>query len=92
MIDNNMNRSRYEVPPELTNLLLDFTVSVLVNKPPNLIEYAAHYFDRLNHERQNMSNRFESVTENENHFGDDDNDSTSSETSESIIIIFNFNY
>lgn len=45
-----MNRGgnpRPEVPQELTNLLLEFTVSVLVHKPNNLVEYAANYFQRL---------------------------------------------
>lgn len=45
--------SRFEVPPELTSLLLDFTVSVLVNKPPDLLEYASQYFSRMHEERRN---------------------------------------
>lgn len=49
-----MNRnasSRLEVPAELTSLLLDFTVSVLVNKPADLLDYAATYFSRRRDER-----------------------------------------
>lgn len=47
-----MNRGspRPEVPQELTNLLLEFTVSVLVHRPTNLVEYAANYFSRLHTE------------------------------------------
>lgn len=45
--------SRLEIIPELTNLLLDFTVSVLVNKPPDLMEYASQYFTRLLEDRTN---------------------------------------
>lgn len=33
-----------EVPNELTNLLFDFTVAALINKPTNLAQYAADYF------------------------------------------------
>lgn len=43
--------SRLEMIPELTNLLLDFTVSVLVNKPTDLVEYASEYFQRLLEDR-----------------------------------------
>lgn len=45
--------SRLEIIPELTSLLLDFTVSVLVNKPPDLIEYACQHFSHLLEDRQN---------------------------------------
>lgn len=48
-----MNRgSRIEVPQELSNLLLDFTVSVLMNKPEHIVDYAANYFTRLREERK----------------------------------------
>uniref|UniRef100_T1L305 RIIa domain-containing protein n=1 Tax=Tetranychus urticae TaxID=32264 RepID=T1L305_TETUR len=48
----NRNSSRLEVPQELTNLLLDFTVSVLINKPGDVVDYAASYFNRLKDERK----------------------------------------
>jgi hypothetical protein len=83
-----MNRARYEVPPELTNLLLDFTVSVLVNKPSDLLEYATIYFTRLLDERQHSSNLLGNVNDNENHFADEDNDSTSSDISKLLISLF----
>ncbi|KAI1289351.1 cAMP-dependent protein kinase type II regulatory subunit [Halotydeus destructor] len=63
-----MNRNRLEVPPELTNLLLDFTVSVLVNKPSDLIEYAVNYFNRKRDDRQAI--RSGSVES--NHMDDDE--------------------
>lgn len=44
--------SQFETPPELNNLLIDFTVSVLVNQPSDVLEYAASYFDRLLEERR----------------------------------------
>jgi hypothetical protein len=43
--------SRLEIIPELTNLLLDFTVSVLVNKPSDLVQYASDYFGKLLEDR-----------------------------------------
>ena len=43
--------SRLEIIPELTNLLLDFTVSVLVNKPNDLVQYASEYFNHLLEDR-----------------------------------------
>lgn len=40
------SKSRVEIIPELTTLLLDFSISVLMNKPPDLLEYAASYFSK----------------------------------------------
>ena len=90
MLDISMNRTRYEVPPELTNLLLDFTVSVLVNKPTDLLEYATLYFNRLLEERQHSTHLLTNVNENENHFADEDNDSTSSDISKTFSHYFHF--
>ena len=52
-----MSSSRtFDVPPELTNLLLDFTVSVLLNQPKgDLVEYASDYFKQLLQDRKNGS-------------------------------------
>lgn len=47
-----MNRPRYEVPPELTNLLLEFTVNVMIEHPTDLVDYAARYFANLRDERE----------------------------------------
>uniref|UniRef100_A0A0L8FVD3 RIIa domain-containing protein n=1 Tax=Octopus bimaculoides TaxID=37653 RepID=A0A0L8FVD3_OCTBM len=38
----------FEIPPGLTELLQGFTVSVLRERPANLIQYAADYFTKLN--------------------------------------------
>lgn len=47
-------RTTFDVPPELTSLLLDFTVNVLLNQPKgDLIEYAANYFQQLLQEKKN---------------------------------------
>ncbi|RWS31639.1 cAMP-dependent protein kinase type II regulatory subunit-like protein [Leptotrombidium deliense] len=91
-----MNRNtRLEVPPELTNLLLDFTISVLVNKPSNLVEYASEYFTRLLNERRNAnissgSSQGGENHLNDNHFGDDENeDSLSSDFKPPMKLSFN---
>lgn len=36
---------------ELTNLLLEFAFSVFVNKPQDIVEYAANYFNQLKNQR-----------------------------------------
>lgn len=41
----------YEVPEGLQELLIEFTVSVLVEQPPDLLSYASDYFNRLHEER-----------------------------------------
>ncbi|GIX82420.1 hypothetical protein CEXT_260811 [Caerostris extrusa] len=45
-----MNRPHLEVPKELTSLLLDFTVNVLLEKPADLVDYAVSYFTKLRDE------------------------------------------
>ncbi|KAK8384199.1 hypothetical protein O3P69_009144 [Scylla paramamosain] len=41
----------YEVPPGLQELLIEFTVAVLVERPSDLLAYASEYFLRLHQER-----------------------------------------
>ncbi|XP_036358919.1 cAMP-dependent protein kinase type II regulatory subunit isoform X2 [Octopus sinensis] len=48
----------FEIPPGLTELLQGFTVSVLRERPANLIQYAADYFTKLN--KTNQSSLFSS--------------------------------
>lgn len=62
-----MNRPRYDVPPELTNLLLEFTVNVMIERPSDLVEYAARYFAGLRDERQRSgsSGRPPAIAEND---------------------------
>ena len=55
-----MNRPRLEVPRELTSLLLDFTVNVLLEKPADLVDYAVSYFTKLRDEGR-TNNRDQSV-------------------------------
>lgn len=37
----------FDIPPGLTELLQGFTVAVLRERPPNLVQYAAEYFNKL---------------------------------------------
>ncbi len=38
----------FEIPAGLTDLLQDFTVAVLREKPTSLVQFAAEYFNNLN--------------------------------------------
>src|SRR5687767_11290849 len=42
---------RYTVPGELRDLLLEFTISCLVEKPSDLVGYAVEYFSKLKEKR-----------------------------------------
>lgn len=55
-----MSRPRLEVPRELTSLLLDFTVNVLLEKPADIVDYAVSYFTKLRDEGR-TNNRDQSV-------------------------------
>ena len=46
--------SRYEIPGQLQQLLLDFTVSCLVERPADLVEFAADYFAQMRHRQQDQ--------------------------------------
>ncbi|XP_022245824.1 cAMP-dependent protein kinase type II regulatory subunit-like isoform X1 [Limulus polyphemus] len=50
-----MSRSRVEVPPELTSLLLEFTVSILTEKPEDIVDYAVNYFTKIRDEKRKTS-------------------------------------
>src|SRR5882762_7409832 len=54
-------RVKFDVPAGLKDVLINFTVSVLINKPHNLVEYGARYFDRLNREQKEeaLQDRYE---------------------------------
>lgn len=52
-----MTTRHYEVPPQLEDLLLEFTVNVLVNQPENLVAYAVEYFTRLNESSSKYNNK-----------------------------------
>ena len=44
-LDFNMS---FEIPAGLTDLLQDFTVAVLKERPSDLVQFAADYFNKLN--------------------------------------------
>ena len=44
--------NRYEIPGQLQQLLLDFTVSCLVERPSDLVGFAAEYFAQLRQRQQ----------------------------------------
>lgn len=44
--------NRYEIPGQLQQLLLDFTVSCLVERPTDLVSFAAEYFAQLRQRQQ----------------------------------------
>ena len=47
----------FEIPPGLTDLLQEFTVAVLRERPPDLVTFAADYFNKLNDTRNDAYNR-----------------------------------
>ena len=48
----------FEIPAGLTDLLQDFTVAVLREKPSDLVEFASDYFNNLNENK--IANKTES--------------------------------
>lgn len=45
----------FEIPEGLTDLLQDFTVAVLKERPPDLVKFAANYFNKLNEKKSQKS-------------------------------------
>lgn len=50
------------VPDDLRDLLLEFTISYLLEHPDDLIEYAVEFFTRLRDNRQNLITRSNAQT------------------------------
>ena len=48
---NNMSNPEYAIPAELQETLLDFTVHYLVERPPDIIDFAMDYFTNLHTKR-----------------------------------------
>lgn len=46
----------FEIPDGLTDLLQDFTVAVLKERPPDLVKFAAEYFNKLNEKKNDDQN------------------------------------
>ena len=84
-----------EIPPGLTDMLQDFTVQVLREKPDDIVEFAANYFMRLKvKEKRSKEGRkgkkgrgvsFESEEVNEDEGMEEDNDFDDYEEEPGII-------
>ena len=48
-----MSGGDYSIPSELQDTLLDFTVHYLVERPPDIIDFAMEYFSELQSKRNN---------------------------------------
>ena len=48
IVTNSVFMMSFEIPPGLTDLLQEFTVAVLRERPPDLVVFAANYFNKLN--------------------------------------------
>jgi len=51
--EENMSGGDYSIPSELQETLLDFTVHYLVERPPDIIDFAMEYFSDLQSKRNN---------------------------------------
>lgn len=51
-VDSTPDSEQFEIPDGLNDLLHDFAVRVLIDKPANLHEFAAEHFTRLRDERK----------------------------------------
>ena len=47
------SQENYSIPSELQETLLDFTVHYLVERPPDIIDFAMDYFGELQAKRNN---------------------------------------
>jgi len=50
---SSQHSGQYEIPRELQEVLLDFTVHYLIEQPPDLVNFALDYFNRLGASRGN---------------------------------------
>lgn len=46
-MEPNQSRPRYRVPDELREVLLDFTIAYLLERPNNIVDFGAQFFQRL---------------------------------------------
>lgn len=55
MSTNSDNAARLNVPDELRELLLDFTIGYLLEQPNNLIDYGIEFFEKLKNTKLSSS-------------------------------------
>lgn len=48
------NASKITVPDDLRDILLEFTISYLLEQPGDIVDYAVDFFTRLRDNRQTM--------------------------------------
>ena len=53
------SQEQYSIPSELQETLLDFTVHYLVERPPDIIDFAMDYFGELQNKRNGGGNNSE---------------------------------
>ena len=53
---NSVFMMSFEIPPGLTDLLQEFTVAVLRERPSDLVTFAANYFNKLNDKQNDDAN------------------------------------
>ena len=53
---NSVFMMSFEIPPGLTDLLQEFTVAVLRERPSDLVTFAANYFKKLNDRKDSETN------------------------------------
>ena len=54
-----MSNPEYAIPAELQETLLDFTVHYLVERPPDIIDFAMDYFSSLHSKRSSAQHHSE---------------------------------
>jgi len=68
MSTNSDNAARLNVPEELRELLLDFTIGYLLEQPNNLIDYGIEFFEKLKNTKSSSSIKQQSAGD----FSDED--------------------
>lgn len=68
MSTNSDNAARLNVPDELRELLLDFTIGYLLEQPNNLIDYGIEFFEKLKNTKLSSSIKQQSAGD----FSDED--------------------
>ena len=66
--------THYQIPGELQELLLDFTVQYLIEQPNDIVDFALHYFGKVKDKRDGLGGETNGVrmgNREENHQSDE---------------------
>ena len=63
IMSRDASSNRYEIPSQLQQLVLDFTVICLVERPADLVEFAADYFAQLRQRQQQQQQQQQQSTQ-----------------------------